>query len=147
MYIMENTSMNSGQRILAQEAAGCRMRTKQQLSFVPLMSCPTLEHLDLTRGARRIQPQRSIVSAMTEQDRALMRLVCAHAPAATSAGLASAALNADLELWNDLGFDLIALAELALAIEDAFGIAVDMTDLDGCQTVGDLVELVAARSA
>ena len=72
---------------------------------------------------------------------------CAHAPAATSAGLASEVLDADLELRNDLGFDLIALAELAVAIEDAFGIAFDMTDLDGCRTVRDLQELVAVRSA
>ena len=56
-------------------------------------------------------------------------------------------LDADLELRGDLGFDLIALAELAIAIEDAFGIAVDMTDLDACRTVRDLQELVAARSA
>ena len=75
-----------------------------------------------------------------------MRLVRAHAPAATSARLASEALDADLELRSDLGFDLIALAELALAIEDAFGIAVEMADLAGCRTIGDLQELVAARS-
>ena len=56
-------------------------------------------------------------------------------------------LDADLELRSDLGFDLIALAELAVAIEDAFGIAVDMTDLDACRTVRALQELVAARSA
>jgi acyl carrier protein len=76
-----------------------------------------------------------------------MLLVRAHAPAATSAGLASEALDAALELRNDLGFDLIALAELALAIEDAFGIEIEIADLAGCRTVGDLQELVAARSA
>ena len=75
-----------------------------------------------------------------------MRLVRAHAPAATSAGLASEALDVELELRADLGFDLIALAELALAIEDAFGIAIEMADLAGCRTVRDLQELVA-RSA
>jgi acyl carrier protein len=75
-----------------------------------------------------------------------MRLVRAHAPAATSAGLASEALDVELGLRADLGFDLIALAELALAIEDAFGIAIEMADLAGCRTVRDLRELVA-RSA
>ena len=84
---------------------------------------------------------------MTDQDRTLVLLVRAHAPAATSAGLASEALDAGLELRSDLGFDLIALAELAVAIEDAFGIAVDMTDLDECRTVQDLQELVTAWSA
>ena len=72
-----------------------------------------------------------------------MLLLRAHAPAATSTGLASEALDADLELRSDLGFDLIALAELAVAIEDAFGIAVEIADLDACRTVMDLQELVA----
>ena len=77
-----------------------------------------------------------------------MLLVRAHAPAATSAGLsASEALDADLELRSDLGFDLITLAELAIAIEDAFGIEIEMPGLVGCRTVKDLQELVAARSA
>ena len=75
-----------------------------------------------------------------------MLLVHAHAPAATSAGWTSDVLDADLEFRNDLGFDRIALAELAIAIEDAFGIAVEMTDLDACRTVRDLQGLVA-RSA
>ena len=42
---------------------------------------------------------------------------------------------------------VFALAELAVAIEDAFGSAVDMTDLGACRTVRALQELVAARSA
>lgn len=83
---------------------------------------------------------------MADQDRTLVLLVRAHAPAATSAGLASEMLEVDLELRSDLGFDLIALAELAIAIEDAFGIAVDLTDLDACRTVRDLQELIAASS-
>ena len=76
-----------------------------------------------------------------------MRLVRAHAPAATSAALTSEAIGADLELRNDLGFDLMALAELAIAIEDAFAIAVEMADLDACRTVADLRGLIAVRSA
>lgn len=76
-----------------------------------------------------------------------MCLVRAHAPAVTSSALASAAHDADLDLRSDLGFDLIALAELALAIEDAFGMEIEMTYLDVCRTVSDLQQLVAARSA
>ena len=75
-----------------------------------------------------------------------MRLVRAHAPAATSAGLASEVLDANLELRSDLGFDLIALAEFAIAVEDTFVIMVEMAELDACRTVGDLQRLVAARS-
>lgn len=84
---------------------------------------------------------------MNDEQSTLMLLVHAHAPAVTSAALAVVALDATLELRTDLGFDLIALAELALAIEDAFGIEIEMTDLDGCRTVTDLQEIVAARSA
>ena len=83
---------------------------------------------------------------MTDQERTLMRLVRAHAPAATSAGLASEVLDANLELRSDLGFDLIALAEFAIAVEDTFVIMVEMAELDACRTVGDLQRLVAARS-
>ena len=84
---------------------------------------------------------------MTDPERTLMSLVRAHGPAATSAGLASEVLDANLELRSDLGFDLIALAELAVAIEDAFGIELDMTDLDACRTILDLQALITARSA
>lgn len=82
---------------------------------------------------------------MTDFERTLARLVCAHAPAATSAG--PAIDDPDLSLRDDLGFDLIALAELAVAIEDAFDIDIDLADLGACRTVGDLQELVAARIA
>ena len=82
---------------------------------------------------------------MPDQDRTLVRLVRAHAPA--SAGWTGEALEADLELRSDLGFDLIALAELALAIEDAFGIEIEMTDLGGFRTVADLKRLIATRGA
>ena len=85
--------------------------------------------------------------AMADRDRMLVRLVRAHAPAATSADVVSDALDLRLELRSDLGFDLIALAELAVAIEDAFGIEVEMTDLEACRTVGDLQALIAARTA
>ena len=82
---------------------------------------------------------------MTDLDRMLTRLLRAHAPAVTSAGLASETLDRNLELRSDLGFDLVALAELAVAIEHAFGIGIEMADLDSCRTVGDVQALVAAR--
>jgi acyl carrier protein len=82
---------------------------------------------------------------MIELARRLTLLLRAHAPAATSSVLAGDAFGAKLELQADLGFDLVALAELAIAIEDAFGIAIQLADLDGCRTVGDLEALVAAR--
>ena len=78
---------------------------------------------------------------MTDVERALALLVHAHAPAATSAG--SAIDDPSLSLRDDLGFDLIALAELAVAIEDGF----DLADLDECRTVRGLQELIATRNA
>ena len=83
---------------------------------------------------------------MTDPRPTLVRLLRAHAPAATSGGSASDVLDADVQLRRDLGFDLIALAELALAIEDAFGIEIAMTELEACRTVGDLEALVTART-
>jgi acyl carrier protein len=81
---------------------------------------------------------------MTDVERALALLVHAHAPANISAN--SAIEDPSMSLRNDLGFDLIALAELAVAIEDAFDLGIDLADLDECRTVGDLRELVATRS-
>jgi acyl carrier protein len=80
---------------------------------------------------------------MSDLEREVMLLLRAHAPGATSAGLA---LDLTLELRGDLGFDLIALGELAVAIEDAFGIELSIIDLDGCRTIQDLQALVVARS-
>jgi acyl carrier protein len=112
------------------------------------MSCPAFDTADHIRGAWRFQPSlRSATHAMTDQDRMLMRLVRAHAPAITSAGLASDTLDRNLDLRSDLGFDLVAVAELAVAIEDAFGIGIAMADLDSCRTIGDLQALIAARGA
>ena len=79
---------------------------------------------------------------MTNVERALALLLHAHAPATTLAG--SAIDDPRLSLRDDLGFDLIALAEFAVAIEDAFDLDID---LDECRKVGDLQRLVAGRSA
>ena len=80
---------------------------------------------------------------MTDVERAVALLV--HAPATTLAG--SAIDDPRLSLRDDLGFDLIALAELAVAIEDAFDLDIDLADMDDCRTVGDLQRLVAGSSA
>jgi acyl carrier protein len=82
---------------------------------------------------------------MSELERLLVQLVRAHAPAATSRTLD--VFDASLELRADLGFDLMALAELAIVLEDAFGVAVDLADLDRCRTLGALKTFLAARGA
>jgi acyl carrier protein len=81
---------------------------------------------------------------MTDLESVLAQLVHAHAPATTSAVLAVD--DSSLMLRDDLGFDLIALAELAVAIEDAVGIDIDLADLGACRTVKDLQKLIAAGS-
>jgi acyl carrier protein len=80
---------------------------------------------------------------------ALAPLLRAHAPALTSAsrGTHLAPLDPALALCDDLGFDVVALAELAVAIEDALGIDVDVADLAGCPTVRDLGDFIAAGPA
>jgi acyl carrier protein len=86
---------------------------------------------------------------MTDIDQRLAQLLRAHAPAMTLAGPGSAlaALGPDMELRGDLGFDEIALAELAVAVEDAFGIDLDTDDLAACRTIRDLHAALAARVA
>jgi acyl carrier protein len=78
---------------------------------------------------------------------ALEPLVRAHAPALAVMSSFQASLHPALELSSDLGFDAIAFAELAVAIEDTFGIDLDIADLDGCRTIRDLDSLIAAANA
>jgi len=78
---------------------------------------------------------------------ALADLLRAHAPALVTAPAGSrlAALGPDLALVADLGFDQIALAELALAAEDALGVELDLGELVECATVERLARLLRAK--
>ncbi|HEV8389988.1 MAG TPA: acyl carrier protein [Dongiaceae bacterium] len=71
---------------------------------------------------------------------ALAPLLRAHASGAT------ADLAPEHDLHADLGLDIIALAELAVAIEEEFGIDVDATDLAACRTIRALGTFVADRT-
>ena len=56
--------------------------------------------------------------------------------------------NVTLEAkFTDLDVDSLDLVELAQIVEDEYGIEVNDADLDKIETVADVVELVAARSA
>ena len=46
---------------------------------------------------------------------------------------------------NDLGADSLDLVEFVMALEEAFGITVDESELDGVETVGQAYELVTAK--
>lgn len=52
-----------------------------------------------------------------------------------------------LDLRADVGLDAIALAELLVAIEEEFDIAIEGAEIDGCLLLRDLVRLIQIRTA
>ena len=48
--------------------------------------------------------------------------------------------------FEDLEVDSLDLVELAQIVEDEYGVEIKDSDLDKVQTVGDVVDLIAARS-
>ena len=53
-----------------------------------------------------------------------------------------AAAARDKRLREDLGVDSLTLIEVAVAAEDAFGVALPDEDLERFQTVGDVIDYV-----
>lgn len=49
--------------------------------------------------------------------------------------------------FEELDVDSLDLVELAQIIEDEYGVQIGDADMDGLQTVRDVVELVTARAA
>ena len=49
--------------------------------------------------------------------------------------------------FEELDVDSLDLAELAQIAEDEFGVRIGSSDVEGLKTVGDAVELVAARAS
>jgi acyl carrier protein len=52
----------------------------------------------------------------------------------------------ETSLFDDLGADSLDVVELALALEDEFGLLVPDEDLEGIRTVKDIVEYVAKQT-
>jgi acyl carrier protein len=48
--------------------------------------------------------------------------------------------------FEDLEVDSLDLVELAQIVEDEYGVEIKDSDLDKVETVGDVVDLIAARS-
>ena len=48
-------------------------------------------------------------------------------------------------LKDDLDIDSLDLVEVAMALEDVYGLTLDEDEMDGIKTVGDIVNLVEAR--
>jgi acyl carrier protein len=64
-----------------------------------------------------------------------------------AAGRPLAELSDEATLADGLGFDSLALLELALGLEERFGIAVSAQDVaDAFRTVGSLRALIEARA-
>jgi len=48
--------------------------------------------------------------------------------------------------FEKLDVDSLDLAELAQIVEDEFGVAIKSTDVEQLKTVGDVIDLIAARA-
>ncbi len=59
-------------------------------------------------------------------------------------GAEEEAINPDAT-WDDLDVDSLDLVELAQIIEDEYGVELREADMEQMKTVGDAVEMVAAR--
>ncbi|MDR2530549.1 MAG: acyl carrier protein [Oscillospiraceae bacterium] len=59
-----------------------------------------------------------------------------------SLGCDEAIVTPEASIKDDLGADSLAVVELVMAIEDAFGVSINEEQLKTVATVGDIVELV-----
>lgn len=48
---------------------------------------------------------------------------------------------------EDLGADSLDLVEFVMSLEEAFGVSIDESELDGVETVGQAYELVNSKKA
>lgn len=49
-------------------------------------------------------------------------------------------ITPDADFMEDLGADSLDVAELIMSIEDEFNLEIEEEDLEGMQTIGDVVE-------
>ena len=56
------------------------------------------------------------------------------------------AMTADTKIADDLGADSLDLVDLLMSIEDEFGIEIPDEDVEGIQTIGDIVEYINSKS-
>ena len=64
---------------------------------------------------------------------------------AETLGVNEAAITEGATFKEDLGADSLDLFELAMALEDEFGIEIPTEDLEKIATVGDVVEYINAH--
>ena len=64
---------------------------------------------------------------------------------AENLGVDEADITEESSFKEDLGADSLDLFELAMALEDEFGIEIPTEDLEQIATVGDVVEYISAH--
>ena len=55
-------------------------------------------------------------------------------------------IELETSLVNDLGADSIDAVEIIMELEDEFGIEIPDEDVEGIQTIGDIVEYINSKS-
>ena len=66
---------------------------------------------------------------------------------ASESTLDASEIGAGTSLRDDLGLDSLQAVTVVMALEQEFEIEVDDEEIDGLQTVGDILELLARKTA
>jgi len=66
---------------------------------------------------------------------------------ASESSLDASEIEAGTNLRDDLGLDSLQAVTVVMALEQEFEIEVDDEEIDGLQTVGDILELLARKTA
>lgn len=66
---------------------------------------------------------------------------------ASESSLDASEIQAGTNLRDDLGLDSLQAVTVVMALEQEFEIEVDDEEIDGLQTVGDILELLARKTA
>lgn len=66
---------------------------------------------------------------------------------ASESSLDASEIEAETNLRDDLGLDSLQAVTVVMALEQEFEVEVDDEEIDGLQTVGDILELLARKTA
>ena len=55
-------------------------------------------------------------------------------------------ISLDTDIANDLGADSLDVVELAMAVEDEFGVEIPDEEIEGLKTVGNVVDFIQSHS-
>ncbi len=66
---------------------------------------------------------------------------------ASESSLDASEIGAETNLRDDLGLDSLQAVTVVMALEQEFEVEVDDEEIDGLQTVGDILELLARKTA